>query len=63
MYTSDTQEIDMGGKIMEFSITKRIAKHGTQSIIILPKDLSEMLSPCDLVEVKIKLIKKGGVLQ
>ena len=40
----------------EYRITKKIAKHGNQSIIILPKILENKLQPGELVEVKIKVL-------
>jgi hypothetical protein len=39
-----------------YTITKRISKHGTQAIIIIPTLLQEQLSPGKLVEVKIEII-------
>ena len=40
----------------QFTITKRIAKHGNQAIIVLPSILSEQLKPQTLVEVSISII-------
>ena len=40
----------------QFTITKRIAKHGNQAIIVLPSILSEQLKPQTLVEVNIIII-------
>jgi len=45
----------------EFTLTKQIVKHGSQSIIILPKILDDVLKPKTLVELKIKVIKRSGV--
>jgi len=42
------------------TITKQIAKQGSQSIIVLPKVFENILKPRDLVEVKIKLIQKNS---
>ena len=42
-----------------FTITKRISKHGTQSIIVIPKFLSNELKPKTIVEVKINVIKEA----
>lgn len=44
----------------EFSLTKQIAKHGNQAIIVIPKVLQEELSPKTVVELKIKVLKKAG---
>lgn len=41
----------------QYTITKKIAKHGTQSIIIIPSFLQEQLCPGRLVELQIKMIK------
>jgi hypothetical protein len=40
----------------QFTITKRIAKHGSQAVIIIPTLLQEKLSYGTLVEVKIEII-------
>ena len=40
-----------------FSITKKIAKHGKQAIIVIPKVLQQMLRPDTLVELKIKVLE------
>jgi len=39
-----------------YTITKKISKHGTQAIIIIPTLLQEQLSPGKLVEVNIEII-------
>ena len=44
----------MGTK--QFTITKRIAKHGNQAIIVVPKLLENELSPGTIVELKIDVI-------
>jgi len=38
----------------EFKITKKIAKHGNQAIIVIPKILEEQLKPGMIVELNIK---------
>lgn len=40
----------------EFSITKKIARHGSQAIIIIPKILETQLKPGTIVELKINVI-------
>jgi len=47
-------EIKMQTK--QFTITKKIAKHGSQAIICIPEVLKEKLKPGILVEVKIEII-------
>lgn len=39
-----------------FTITKRIAKHGKQAVIIIPTVLQEHLKPGVLAEIKIEVI-------
>lgn len=39
----------------QFTITKRIAKHGSQAIIVIPKILEEHLKPGTIVELKISI--------
>lgn len=39
-----------------FTITKRIAKHGNQAVIIIPTLLQEQLPHGTLVEIKIEII-------
>jgi len=40
-----------------FTITKRIAKHGSQAIIVIPKLIEEILKPGTIVQIKIDVIK------
>jgi len=40
----------------QFTITKRIAKHGKQAVIIIPSLLQEQLPHGTLVEIKIEII-------
>ena len=40
----------------QFTITKRIAKHGNQAIIVIPKLIEEHLKPGTIVELKIEVI-------
>ncbi len=42
----------------QFTITKRIAKHGNQAIIVVPRLLQKALCPGTIVELKIEV--KGG---
>ena len=46
----------------KFTITKRIAKHGSQSIIVIPRILEEHLRPGTIAEISINIIEKdiGG---
>jgi len=42
----------------KFVITKRIAKHGNQTIICIPEILKDILKPGTLAEVRIEIIDK-----
>ncbi|MBU0959213.1 MAG: hypothetical protein KKB31_04695 [Nanoarchaeota archaeon] len=42
----------------KFSITKRIAKHGSQAIIVIPRVLEQKLKPGTIVELKINILEK-----
>ncbi|HLD88815.1 MAG TPA: hypothetical protein VI894_01265 [Candidatus Nanoarchaeia archaeon] len=44
---------------MQYIITKKIAKHGNQAIIVIPKMLQEDLKPNTIVKVTLDVIKKG----
>ena len=41
----------------EFTLTKKIAKHGKQGIIAVPKILENELRPGTIIELKIKILK------
>jgi len=45
-------------KQKSYTITKRIAKHGKQSVILIPKSLHDKLRPKTIVEVRINIIKE-----
>lgn len=42
-----------------FTITKKIAKHGSQSIIVIPSFLKDELKPKTIVEIKIEVVKEA----
>jgi hypothetical protein len=42
-----------------FTITKKIAKHGSQAIIIIPRMLEYELRPNTIVELNVKVIKEA----
>ena len=42
-----------------FTITKKIAKHGRQSVIIIPQMLKQFLEPGQVVEIRIEIIERG----
>ena len=43
----------------QFTITKKIAKHGNQAIIVIPKVLQEQIKPSMLVKVVINILEDG----
>ncbi len=45
----------MGEK--QFIITKKVAKHGSQSIIVVPRVLEQHLKPKTLVKVTIDILE------
>jgi hypothetical protein len=42
-----------------FVITKRIAKHGDQAIIVVPRILENSLRPGTIVQVAIEILGEG----
>ena len=42
-----------------FTITKRIAKHGKQAIIVIPTALNEHVKPSMLVRVQIDILEEA----
>ncbi|MCF7866817.1 hypothetical protein K9L67_01665 [Candidatus Woesearchaeota archaeon] len=45
-------------KTNSFSLTKKIAKHGNQSIIVIPRILEKKLKPKTIVQLKIDIIEE-----
>lgn len=41
----------------QFTITKKIAKHGKQSIIVIPKLLENELKPGTIAEIRINVLE------
>ncbi|MBS3128457.1 hypothetical protein J4410_04900 [Candidatus Woesearchaeota archaeon] len=37
-------------------ITKKIAKHGNQAVLIIPKDVEDLLKPQTLVQATLEII-------
>ncbi|MDP4012584.1 MAG: hypothetical protein Q8R00_03185 [Candidatus Nanoarchaeia archaeon] len=46
-----------------YTITKKIAKHGNQAVIVIPSFLKDELKPKTIVEVKISVIKEDQNVQ
>lgn len=43
-----------------YTLTKKIARHGKQAVIIIPSFLQHELKPKTIVEVKINVLKEAG---
>jgi hypothetical protein len=43
-----------------YTLTKKIAKHGRQSVIVIPTFLNEELKPQTVVEIKLTVIKEAS---
>jgi antitoxin component of MazEF toxin-antitoxin module len=43
----------------QYTITKKIAKHGSQAVIVIPKILQEELRPQTVVKLTIDVLKEG----
>ena len=41
-----------------YTITKKIAKHGNQAVIVIPKVLGDDLKPGTIAEIHIKILKE-----
>jgi hypothetical protein len=50
--------IEYGGSMKQFTLTKKIAKHGSQSIIVIPRMLEDELKPGTITQITIDIIKK-----
>ena len=45
----------------QFTITKKIAKHGNQAIIVIPRVLEQHLKPGTIAEISINIIENMEV--
>lgn len=43
----------------EVTITKKLSKQGTQTVLIIPSFLADELKPHMIVEAKIKILERG----
>ena len=43
-----------------FVITKKIAKHGSQSIIVIPRVLENELKPGTITQISIEILREVG---
>ena len=44
----------------QFTITKKIAKHGSQAIIVIPRVLEDKLKPGTIVKIVFDILSDGG---
>jgi hypothetical protein len=45
-----------------YTITKKVAKHGHQAIVVVPKLLEQALAPGTIVKVTFEILEmKGGI--
>ncbi len=51
--------IIMVDKMEEFVITKKIAKHGSQAIVVIPRLLEKELKPGTVVEMTFNVIREA----
>lgn len=42
-----------------FTITKKVAKHGRQAVLVIPKFLDSELKPKTVIEAKLTIVKKA----
>ncbi len=42
-----------------YTITKKIAKHGNQAVIVIPSFLRHELKPKTIVEIKINVVREA----
>lgn len=43
----------------KFTITKKIAKHGSQAIIVIPRILENQLKPGTIAEIQISVLEEA----
>jgi len=43
-----------------FTITKKIAKHGSQAIVVIPRLLESELKPGTIVKMTLDVLKEAG---
>lgn len=43
-----------------FTITKKVAKHGSQSIIVIPRVIEGDLKPGTIVEVRMSILREAA---
>jgi len=51
-------KVEKENRTKKIVITKRIAKHGSQSIIVIPKILEQLLKPGTITQLTIEILEK-----
>jgi hypothetical protein len=46
-------------EMKKFTITKKIAKHGSQAIVVIPRLLEKELKPGTVVELTVNVLKEA----
>ena len=46
--------------VKQFTLTKKIAKHGSQSIIVIPRILEKDLRPQTIVKITIDVLEEAA---
>lgn len=41
-----------------FTLTKKVAKHGSQAIIVIPRLLEDELKPGTIIEMRVNILKE-----
>lgn len=54
-------EIGKAKKQMKFVIMKKIAKHGNQAIIVIPRMLQEHLKPGTITQLTIEILNQNEI--
>jgi len=44
-------------ELKQFTITKKVAKHGSQAIVVVPKLLEQKLSPGTIVKITFEILE------
>ena len=44
----------------QFTLIKKIAKHGNQAIIVIPKLIEQSLRPGTIVEIRIEILENSA---
>ena len=48
------------GVTLKYFLTKRVAKHGRQAVIVIPKILEQKLKPGTIINLSIDVLEEAG---